>query len=322
MLWRDVLFAVVWLLAAALVYAAADSRAALRMSAQALGLTLIGFGILLRPNAIVAAPLLAAYAIWPARFTLRRAAILFLPAILAGYMLMQIVYYGVLDAKREHPVHSLLVFDLGGITHFSGENQFPVTWSAEETGLLTTVCYNPDRWDSYWTLEPCRFVMARLEHADDRIFGTPRLVEAWMRAVRAHPLAYLRHRATFMTHFLAGPTLTLELYHASDPAFTPLARNRLFHAALAIHAALKPTPLFRLGFWLLLAAAIGALAWSRRATPSGAFALAVSASACLYVGSFFILGVAADFRYGYWCVLATLAAAPAAVAARRDPAAV
>ena len=32
----------------------------------------------------------------------------------------------ILDVKRENPLHSVLVFDLGGITHFTGENQFPV----------------------------------------------------------------------------------------------------------------------------------------------------------------------------------------------------
>jgi hypothetical protein len=32
-----------------------------------------------------------------------------------------------------------------------------------------------------------------------------------------------------------------------------------------------------------------------------------------------VLGVAADFRYAYWCVLATLAGAVAAVLARCNP---
>jgi hypothetical protein len=34
--------------------------------------------------------------------------------------------------------------------------------------------------------------------------------------------------------------------------------------------------------------------------------------------TFFVLGVAADFRYAYWCVLATIAGAVAAVLARYD----
>jgi len=42
----------------------------------------------------------------------------------------------------------------------------------------------------------------------------------------------------------------------------------------------------------------------------------VTASAIVYVMAFFALGVAADFRYAYWCVLATIAGAVAAVLAR------
>ena len=94
---------------------------------------------------------------------LKRTALLFLPAVVAFYALVPDVYYGVLGAKRHNPLHSLLVFDLGGITHFTGENQFPVSWSAEETALLTGKCYDPVRWDIYWHMPPCPFVMKRLE---------------------------------------------------------------------------------------------------------------------------------------------------------------
>jgi hypothetical protein len=87
---------------------------------------------------------------------------------------------------------------------------------------------------------------------------------------------------------------------------------------IALHDALKPTILFRVGFWLMLATAIGALAWSARATASGAFAVGVTGCAIVYVLTFFLVGVAADFRYGYWCVLAMLiAVAPALIARRR-----
>jgi hypothetical protein len=320
MIWRDVLFGVVWLVAAVIVYAAAERRTALRSPVQALALVLIPFGVLLRPNAIAAAPLLVAFVLWPTRFDWRRAAIIFLPALVAGYALVHVVYYEVLDVKREYPLHSLLVFDLGGITHFSGENQFPVSWTPQQTALLTTQCYNPDRWDSYWTVEPCRFVMQRLERQDDVIFGSPQLAQAWIRAVAAHPLAYLQHRATVMWHFLADPNLTLELYHVNDPTITPLAQNRFFKSLMALHDALKTTIFFRMGFWLVFAIVVFAFAWPARATAAGAFTVGVTASAIAYVMSYFALGVAADFRYGYWCVLASLSSAVPALIARRHPA--
>ena len=67
LIWRDILFGVAWLVAAVLAFAAAERSVAIRLPAQAVALVLVGFGVLLRPNAIVAAPLLAAHVVWPAR---------------------------------------------------------------------------------------------------------------------------------------------------------------------------------------------------------------------------------------------------------------
>jgi hypothetical protein len=319
MIWRDVLFGTVWLLAAAIIYFVADWRRP-HWAARGLALVLVGFGVLLRPNAIVAAPLLIAYVAWPARFAWKRVALLFIPALLAGYGLIAVVYYGILNVHRENPLHSLLVFDLGAITYFTQENQFPVSWSEDgyEDALLITQCYDPAGWDSYWTRSPCKFVMVRLESKDNVIFGTPRLASSWLRAVAAHPLIYLRHRLSFLRAFLAGanPTLELERMHLVDRV--PLARNRYFLAIVTWHDTLKSTPLFRAGTWLAFAAAVGALAWRGRTTPSGAFAISVVASGIAYILSFGVFGVAADFRYAYWCVLASLAGLIPAVLARRD----
>ena len=220
--------------------------------------------------------------------------------------------------KHENPLHSLLVFDLGGITYFAKENQFPVSWSADETALLTSRCYEPQHWDSYWTLDPCKFVMARLERPDDVIFGTQRLVDAWLRAVTAHPLAYLRHRLTVLWTFLALPNLTLQLFNLSLPDQTPLAHNPYFLALLRLHDALTSTILYRTGLWLLLAAAIVAWAWRARRTASGAFAVSIAAAGIFYVMSFGLIGVATDFRYAHWGVVAALAGLVPALVARRD----
>jgi hypothetical protein len=318
MIWRDMLFAVTWLLAAALAFAVADRSALVRLPVQALALLLVAFGVLLRPNAIFAAALIAAYVIWPVRFQLKRIALLFVPAVIGFYALIPYVYYDVLGAERQNPLHSLLVFDLGGITHFSGKNQFPVSWSAEETALLTGTCYDPVRWDTYWHMPPCPFVMKRLERADDMFFGTPRLVDAWQRAVTTHPLAYLHHRLTYMRTFLAGSNLVLPYYDWRGPAAT-YGSNPYFKQLLELHHLLQPTVLFLHAFWLILAIGVCTIAWPARATAAGAFAVGVTASAIVYVTTFLVVGVAADFRYGYWCVLATLAAAVAALLAYCGP---
>src|SRR5664280_3227169 len=93
-IWRDVLFAGLWLLAAALCFITVDCNSRLRLSAQAVALGLVAFGVLLRPNALIAAPILAAYVVWPLQFRWRRTAVLFPPAMLGLFALMQVVYYG------------------------------------------------------------------------------------------------------------------------------------------------------------------------------------------------------------------------------------
>jgi hypothetical protein len=316
MIWRDVLLGAVWLTAAVLAFAVADRAPRVRCPAQMLALLLLAFGVLLRPNAIVAAPVLAAYLIWPARIDLKRAALAFVPVFVALYALVPAVYYGILDAQRQNPVHSILVFDLGGITHFTGINQFPVEWSPEQAALLTSKCYDPQRWDTYWFIDPCSFVMKRLGAKEDAIFGTPQLPQAWRQAVAAHPLAYLQHRATYMWQFIARPNLVWPHWDWERPDAT-YGKSPYFRPLLALHGTLERTVLFRPALWLILALAVCAFAWPARTAPAGAFALGASASAVVYVMSFLVFGVAADFRYAYWCVIATLAGAAAAVVARR-----
>jgi hypothetical protein len=92
-----------------------------------------------------------------------------------------------------------------------------------------------------------------------------------------------------------------------DPSKVLFAGNPAFTALRKVHDALKSTLLFRAGPWLLLNAVICAFAWYRRDKPAGAFALGVCGSALAYVMTFLAVGVAGDFRYAYWTVLAGLA---------------
>ena len=304
-IWRDVLFSVTWLLAGSIAFVAADRAAVARVPLQTLALALCGFGVLLRPNALIAAPLLAAYTIWPNQFSWKRTAILFLPAMAVFFGLVQVVYYGALGAIRQHPLQSIMVFDLGGISHFTRQNQFPVRWNEAETDLLLNVCYKPTEWDIYWTRTPCQFVMHKLE-TEEKVFGTPAVTSAWINAITHHPVAYLEHRTAFMWNFLAGSNLTMWLIDIEDTTKIPFPDRSAFVAVKNIHDALKPTPLFRAGSWLLVCIALCAVGWRRRDRPEGAYIIGVCGSAVVYVLTFYAVGVASDFRYGYWAVLASL----------------
>jgi hypothetical protein len=210
-----------------------------------------------------------------------------------------------------------MVFDLGGISHFSGENVFPGQWTPEQTKLIVSGCYNPVAWDVYWTQEPCLFVMQRLE--GEKLFGTSAISNAWLHAVTAHPLAYLEHRTAVEWTFLTGKNLVLWSRDLDDPDKIIFADNPRLMTLKAINDALNDTPLFRAGTWLLLNLAFCVVAWRRRDTPAGAFVLGTCGSSALYLLSFWMVGVSSDLRYAYWAVLAALAGGIAVAQGRSKP---
>jgi hypothetical protein len=94
-----------------------------------------------------------------------------------------------------------------------------------------------------------------------------------------------------------------------QPPKTVFEDRPAFMLLKATHDSLKPTPLFRMGTWLVATLLLCALAWRRRHSPEGAFVLGVCGSAVFYVLSYLPLGVASEFRYVYWAVLASAAGA-------------
>lgn len=304
-IWRDVLFATCWLLAASAAFAVSDRGPWIRFCTQALAMTLVALGVLLRPNALLAAPILAAYVVWLSTMSVRKAAILYVPAVIGFFAVVQLVYYGVLDAKREHPLHTIMIFDLGGISHFAKANQFPVDWSETENSMLLNKCYQPTLWDIYWRLEPCDFVMRKVER-EKGLFGTSAISNAWMTSILHHPVAYLQHRSAFMWNFLAADNLTMWTADVEKPMQDVFPNRTAFNVLRSAHDALKPTPFFRTGFWLLVCIALCGISWNR--TPrEAAFVFGVCGSAAAYDLTFYAVGVASDYRYGYWAVLAAIA---------------
>ena len=306
-IWRDVLMAGCFLVAVAMVFASAHRSDRPPLIVQAVAIGLIALGVLIRPNALAAAPVLVVYVLWPQQFSFKRTALLFVPVMIGLYALMQLVYYGALNATRQHPLQSIAVFDLGGLTYFSGRNQFPVAWSAQELYGLRGSCYDPSYWNVYWNGE-CKFVMGKLE-GEPKIFGTRTLSRAWFDAIVANPTAYLQHRLAFFRTFLLDSHLTIWTADIENPPKLVFEDRPVFVALRNIHDLLKPTPLFRMATWFVACITLCALAWRRRNDPDGAFVLGVCGSATLYVLSYLPLGVASEFRYVYWAVLASAAGA-------------
>jgi hypothetical protein len=152
------------------------------------------------------------------------------------------------------------------------------------------------------------------------LFGTPAISRAWLEAILRHPIAYLQHRSAFMWNFLAADNLTMWTADVEHPTKNVFADRAAFNALVAANDVLKPTPFLRVGFWLLACIIVCCLSWKRSGPREAAFALAVCGSATIYVLSFYALGVASDFRYGYWAVLVAIAGGVVAASGERGEA--
>ena len=147
--------------------------------------------------------------------------------------------------------------------------------------------------------------MQKLEK-EEKLFGTPAVTNAWVSAIAHHPMAYLEHRSAFMWNFLAGSESTMWLIDIEDTTKIPFPDRPAFVAVKNIHDALKPTPFFRAGNGCCSALRFARLAGAGVSGRKGLISIGVCGSAAVYVLTFYAVGVASDFRYAYWAVLASL----------------
>ena len=113
--------------------------------------------------------------------------------------------------------------------------------------MLLNSCYQPTMWDIYWRLDPCDFVMGKVER-EQGLFSTSAISGAWLAAVLHHPIAYLQNRSSFMWNFLAADNLTMwtaDIEHSTKNVFSDRV---VFNAMVSAYDVLKPTPFLRAGF--------------------------------------------------------------------------
>ena len=313
------LFATSWLLAAVIAFATVERSARLRVPAQALAFALCTFGVLLRPNALIAAPILGAYIAWPTQISWKRTALLFIPAMAGFFALVQVVYYGVLGATRQHPLQSIMVFDLGGISHFTKQNQFPVTWSEPEATLLSERLLPANRVGHLLAARALRFRDAQgraggraVRHAGDHgslgacgIASSGGLSQAshgvhveFPRRQQPHHVG-CRRRAPARDRVPGSPRAFVALVARARQA---QSRRRCSGQARGSSSA-----------W-----SVCGLAWRRRETPGRRLRPRLFADRPPSICSpIFAVGVASDFRFGYWAVLSGIAGG--VVATLADP---
>ncbi|URD61040.1 hypothetical protein M8312_00525 [Sphingomonas sp. KRR8] len=254
------------------------------------------------PLALAAVPA-SSLASWPRRIG---AALLFSAAFLAVGPAVS----SALHAEKTGVQQSLIIFDLGGITAFSGQNVFP-DLGVRDPVAVNARCYDPYQWDTYsdWAKVPCPLGYDAIQPLVDDEDIDPKAL--WIDAIRHHPLAYAEHRLAHFnqaTYFLIrhSPGNTGWLTSVDNPWHYQVTPNPVLDAVGTADRLVLKTPLGWPIIWLALALAalVGALALRVRGP-----ALALAASAFLYGSGYLLVGVATGMRYQLWTWFAAIIAA-------------
>jgi len=307
-IWTDVLVAVSWLMCTALLFHSQIHGKKTFAATRAVAWSLFICGSWARPNALFAAVPLGLYLLKPQTgFSFARRAVLSVVLVVGLWIGSQVVFYHLLNVQKTHPINSILVFDLGGISHFSDKNYFPGAWSEEENAKILSTCYNATEWNSYNPRGECSFVFRRM--VDSSLWGSSGIWRPWFAAVSAEPLAYLRHRTS---HFLAFMTdRSASFFHQGNSraeASRHLEQDFGFRIVSYYVFGAARMGIFRPIFWLILGC-LCIVAAPLCSPPSRRLVAALGLSSVVYLGTFFFVGVASDFRYAYWAIFATGVAA-------------
>ncbi|MGN6819065.1 MAG: hypothetical protein ACTHJR_10390 [Sphingomonas sp.] len=279
--------------------------------ARIVALLLIVCAATLRFNALPAC-LPLAIALLPASWRATRvrfgAAILLAAAVIAAALPLA---NRALGAKPSGVGLSLVIFDLGGITRFSGTDAFPADDDVDDPVAVNRHCYKPERWDSYswWVADPCALGFDGMDDVFKQSGENP--YRHWLGAVLAHPVAYAEHRLTHFNiniRFLVHDEVERPVMNQIPPndwgfRLTPNPALTWFDrlARWSAH-----TPLGWPVCWMALALGLLMVA---PGLPSRRLVIPLALSGLLYALGYFPASVACELRYHLWTMLAILLAA-------------
>ena len=262
-------------------------------------------GALLRFNAFLAVvPLLVALLPRSWRSSVPRlamASILWLALVLISMPLAN----RLIGAEKTHVELSLVMFDLGGITLYSGQDMFPPLGVADPVAVNAR-CYRPDHWDSYssWADRPCPISFESMKDAVEtrRLSPSSLLVHA----ILAHPIAYAEHRLAHFninSRFLvpdeilgAAPDRSIDNEWHFTVTRGPGLKLINALAAISVHSLLG-WPIV----WIALAAGLLSIC---RFLPSAPLVAPLSLSSFLYGLGYLPLSVSSELRYHLWTITA------------------
>jgi hypothetical protein len=273
-------------------------------------------GAFMRANSLFALPPLFDLAAgatswrWASLPIVRRAVIacLIAVAVAPGHLLADRYLFRVKDIQ---PMSQLQVFDLGGITYFTGTDAFQ-GFLGPDFVAKNARCYTPRHWDVYgWG--GCPEVYENLKPR----FGWD-LTKLWLEGIASHPIAYLTHRfahANRFHQFLCKDCKEIVFTGAQSTnqkefTFEPTV---LYQAIDAAAEWMNDTPLGPPYVYLLICLAWTLAAFGIKEPATRRVTLMLTLSGAMYALGFFPIGIAHEYRYIYWTMLCAAIATPAIV---------
>lgn len=307
-IWKDVLHAVFWLFAVGVIcnIIARDKIRYKKLIILAAIMLLIGS--MMRFNAIFG--LLPLVWLLFNKFKMsswKRILVVLIIFPLCTILLNASFTYGILNAAKSRVYQSLIIFDLGGISNFSHKDYFAEKWNDEEKLKVISSCYNSSAWDVYAWGE-CSFVLKKVQ--DSGAWADGSLMEKWINAIYQEPSAYLKHRYENFNYLMWSPNLVLGDRTAENTLGFKYEKTGMFRTLEMTTNLLKDTFIFKPGFWLFTSFLFSLYGLFARPCFARDVFLALNVSSFLYLLAYFFVGVASDFRYSYWSILATTASLP------------
>jgi hypothetical protein len=307
-IWKDVLHAVFWLFAVGVICNVIASAKIRYKKSMVFAAFMLLIGSMMRFNAI--------FGLLPLVWLLfnkvnmskwKRIIVVLILFPLCTILLNATFNYGFLNAAKSRVYQSLIIFDLGGVSNYSKKDYFAEKWNDEEKFRVISSCYNSSAWDVYAWGE-CSFVLKKVQDSGSWTDGS--LMKKWINAIYQEPGAYLKHRYDNFNHLMWSPNLILGDRTTENTLGFKYEKTGMFRTLEMMTNFLKDTLIFKPGFWLFASLLFLLYGLSARVCFARDVFLALNASSFLYLLAYFFVGVASDFRYSYWSILATTASLP------------
>jgi hypothetical protein len=323
-IWKDVLFANLAVLAFALLFAAHRRDGGQRYAIYALSVLIAAAGGLVRQNGAIALFVLA-IAVLHLEFHSSSLSARIGKVAGAGAATLAVMWLAaagsdavIRASANKAPGDTLGIaqvivmrYDISGILARSDKADVAfLTRRGLDMAAVradATRYYAADRADPLINAEQFRLELRKLTR--------PELRAAWARLIAENPVAYLHHRLAVFGWMIWPPEMLkcTPVHIGVDGPADLIARLDLRPGARpsdrALYAYAKifmETPLFRHGFFLAVALALGAVLLVRHGPVASTPAVGLLAAAILFTLSWTAIGVSCDVRYMYFLPLAVL----------------